>query len=92
MANHSDRESCGAHREVCVEALTGETGRPAIEPRNDQFGMPTLLIVCASLTVVDGDTVNATGRTCGCWGKAFRLGIDTPEIGDTRSQQQASDR
>ena len=43
VANHSDPESCGAHREVCVEALTGETGRPAIEPRNDQFGMPTLL-------------------------------------------------
>ena len=43
VANHSDPESCGAHREVCVEALTVETGRPAIEPRNDQFGMPTLL-------------------------------------------------
>lgn len=27
VANHSDPESCGAYREVCVEALTGETGR-----------------------------------------------------------------
>ena len=31
------------HREVHVEALTGETGRPAIEPRNQESGMPTLL-------------------------------------------------
>ena len=44
MANHSDPESCGAHREVCGEALTGDTGRPAIEPRNQEFGMPTMLI------------------------------------------------
>ncbi|MDB5832254.1 MAG: group intron reverse transcriptase/maturase, partial [Caballeronia sp.] len=31
------------HREVHVEALTGETDRPAIEPRNISSGMPTLL-------------------------------------------------
>lgn len=43
MANHSDPESCGMRREVQVEALTGETDRPAIEPRNQKFGMPTLL-------------------------------------------------
>ena len=43
MANHSDPESCGVHREVQVEALTGETDRPAIEPRNQYSGMPTLL-------------------------------------------------
>ena len=43
MANHSGPESCGMHREVQVEALTGETGRPAIEPRNNYSGMPTLL-------------------------------------------------
>src|SRR5260370_2477932 len=30
-------------REVHVEALTGETDRPAIEPRNSSSGMPTLL-------------------------------------------------
>ncbi len=35
MANHSDPESCVAHREVWGEALTGETDRPAIEPRNE---------------------------------------------------------
>src|SRR5947199_6369143 len=42
MANHSNPESCGVCREVCAEALTGETSRRAIEPRNQQFGMPTL--------------------------------------------------
>ena len=41
MANHSDPESCVAHREVSSEALTGDTGRPAIEPRNQEIGMPT---------------------------------------------------
>ena len=31
------------HREVQGEALTGETDGPAIEPRNQDFGMPMLL-------------------------------------------------
>ena len=43
MANYSGPESCGMYREVYVEALTGETDRPAIEPRNQNSGMPTLL-------------------------------------------------
>ena len=43
MANHSDPESCVAHREVCSEALTGGTDRPAIEPRNQEIGMLTTL-------------------------------------------------
>ena len=43
QANHSGPESCGGHREVSVEALTGETGRPAIEPRNQESGVLTLL-------------------------------------------------
>lgn len=43
VANHSGPESCGRHREVSAEVLTGETGRPAIEPRNQQSGTPTLL-------------------------------------------------
>jgi hypothetical protein len=42
MANQSDPESCVAHREVWGEALTGETGGPAIEPRNHESGMPML--------------------------------------------------
>src|SRR6187401_2919370 len=43
VANHSGPESCGGRREAATEALTGETGRPAIEPRNQESGMPTLL-------------------------------------------------
>ena len=38
MANHSDPESCVAHREVWGEALTGETSRPAIALRNHSIG------------------------------------------------------
>ena len=41
MTNHSGYESCVAHREVCGEALTGETDRRAIEPRNNETGMLT---------------------------------------------------
>ena len=43
MANQSGPESCVTHREVWSEALTGETGGPAIEPRNHETGMPMLL-------------------------------------------------
>ena len=45
MANYSGPESCVTHREVCGEALAGETGRPAIEPRNQEIGMPTELLI-----------------------------------------------
>lgn len=44
MANHSSPGSCGVDCEVCGEALTGDTGRRAIEPRNNEIGMPTLSI------------------------------------------------
>ncbi len=43
MANQSGPESCVTHREMWGEALTGETGGPAIEPRNQEIGMPMLL-------------------------------------------------
>jgi RNA-directed DNA polymerase len=43
VANHSGPESCSGTREGATEALTGETGRPGIEPRNPKSGMPTLL-------------------------------------------------
>ena len=43
MANHSGPESCGYDRVFVLEALTGETSRPAIEPGNPSFGMPTQL-------------------------------------------------
>ena len=34
VANHSGPESCVCVREGAGEALTGETDRPGIEPRN----------------------------------------------------------
>ena len=43
VANRSGPESCGGAREGVDEALTGETARPGIEPRNQESGMPTLL-------------------------------------------------
>lgn len=56
MANHSDPESCVTHREVWGEALAGETGRPAIEPRNQEIGMPT------ELTISEGHTGHGVKR------------------------------
>ncbi len=56
VANHSGPESCAGHREVVTEALTGETGRPAIEPRNQESGMPTLL------TEAEGNTGHGVNR------------------------------
>lgn len=38
------------HREVQGKALTGDTDGPAIEPRNQGFGMPMLL------SEAEGDT------------------------------------
>ena len=55
MANHSDPESCVAHREVCCEALTGDTDKPAIEMRNQGFGMPTTLTNSEGHTEHDAD-------------------------------------
>ena len=42
-ASHSGPESCGGAREGATEALAGETGGSAIEPRNPKFGTPTPL-------------------------------------------------
>ena len=43
LANHSGPESCGGAREGAAEALTGETGGSAIEPRNPNSRTPTQL-------------------------------------------------
>jgi RNA-directed DNA polymerase len=56
MANHSGPESCGMCREAHAEALTGDTERPAIEPRNHQFGMPT------ELRITEGNTMHDDNR------------------------------
>jgi group II intron reverse transcriptase/maturase len=63
MANHSGPESCGMHREVHVEALTGETDRPAIEPRNQNSGMPTLLSEAEGNMVHDDNRKSCTDPT-----------------------------
>ena len=41
LANHSGPESCGDACEGAAEALIGETGGSAIEPRNQNSGTPT---------------------------------------------------
>jgi len=56
VANHSDPESCVTYREVCGEALAGETGRPAIELRNHENGMPT------ESTISEGHTEHGGNR------------------------------
>jgi RNA-directed DNA polymerase len=56
VANHSGPESCVLRREAQGEALTGETGGPAIEPRNQESGMPTLL------SEAEGNTVQGDNR------------------------------
>ena len=43
VASHSGPESCGGAREGAAEALAGETGGSAIEPRNQNSGTPTPL-------------------------------------------------
>ena len=63
MANHSGPESCGVHREVYSEALTGETDRPAIEPRNQESGMPTLLSEAEGNMVHDDNRKSCTDPT-----------------------------
>ena len=55
LANHFDPESCGGARESAAEALTGETGGSAIQPRNQNSGTPTQLSDAEGKTV-QGDT------------------------------------
>ena len=56
MANRSGPESCGDAREGVAEALTGETDRPGIEPRNQESGMPT------PLSEAEGNTEQGVNR------------------------------
>ena len=45
VATHDDPEPCVGVREDAGEASAGAHVGRAIEPRNDQFGVPTLLVV-----------------------------------------------
>jgi len=56
VANRSGPESCGGAREGAAEALTGETDRPGIEPRNQESGMPT------PLSDAEGNTEQGANR------------------------------
>ena len=60
VASHCAPESCITFREGGDEALTGETGRPAIEPRNYESGMPTLSIEAEGHTVQDVKSESCT--------------------------------
>src|SRR6266571_5252256 len=77
VASHSGPESCGDAREGVIEALTGETGGSAIEPRNQDFGTPTQLSDAegktnqdASGESWDGPARSETLHTPGSSGKA----------------------
>jgi hypothetical protein len=60
VANHSGPESCSDAREGVAEALTGETGRPGIELRNPNSGMPTLLSEAEGNTVQGATVIGGT--------------------------------
>ena len=64
LANHSGPESCGGAREGAAEALTGETGGSAIEPRNPSSGTPTQLS--------DAEGNMNQGDRCESWGSPAR--------------------
>lgn len=64
LACHSGLESCGDAREGVAEALTGETGGSAIEPRNPKSGTPTQLS--------DAEGNMDQGARCESWGSPAR--------------------
>jgi len=64
LANHSGPESCGGACEGAAEALTGETGGSAIEPRNPKSGTPTPLS--------DAEGNMNQGDRCESWGSPAR--------------------
>lgn len=64
LANHSGPESCGDACEGAAEALTGETGGSAIEPRNQNSGTPT------QLSDAEGNTNQ--GDRCESWDGSAR--------------------
>ena len=58
-------------REAHGEVLTGETSRPAIEPRNHNSGVPMLLSEAEGNTRHDVNACHVETlrgrRTCACW-------------------------
>jgi group II intron reverse transcriptase/maturase len=71
VASHPDPESCGGACEGVAEALTGETGGSAIEPRNQKSGTPTPLS--------DAEGKTEQGDKCESWdGPARSETLHTP--------------
>src|ERR1035438_9661436 len=86
MANHSGPESCGGTREGATEALTGETGRSGIEPRNQESGAPTLL------SEAEGNTEQGVNRKP-CDGPARSKTLHMPGslLHGSRSEEHTSE-
>ena len=59
VAIHGGPESCAGAREGAGEALTGARVGRAIEPRNQQFGVPT------QYPLVEGNTASGVRRDAG---------------------------
>ena len=59
VAIHGGPESCVGAREGAGEALTGARAGRAIEPRNQQFGVPT------QYPLVEGNTTSGAMRDAG---------------------------
>lgn len=102
MARHLGPESCAGHREVPGEVLTGETDRPAIEPRNHQSGVPTLLSDAEGNTrhgdnrkscrdSTRSETLSMPGSQLhGSWEVSFVSGADKPDgAGKATSRKSA---
>src|SRR6476660_91781 len=78
LANHSGPESCGGAREGVAEALAGETGGSAIEPRNQNSGSPTQLS--------DAEGKTDQGDRCESWdGPARSETLHTREVSCTEA-------
>ena len=64
VANHNDPESCGAHREVHVEALTGGSAGQPLSLRQFTYGEPTVLSYREG-TICSRVIAMATANPCG---------------------------
>jgi len=102
MAEHLDPEACVMHREVYGEALAGETSRTAIEPRNHQFGAPTLLCEAEGHGVHDDnrkscftpcavvDLSMLGSQLYGSWEISFVSGRDNPDGAEKATSQKSA--
>jgi hypothetical protein len=83
LASHSGPESCGGAREGAAEALTGETGGSAIEPRNPKSGTPTPLSD-AEGEMKPGRYMRVLGQSCAVGDPAHAGKFPAQKLGDLR--------